>query len=54
MYVIKGTKQCTCYELDDKEESLLVVVEHPERNRENFVLRRERVNFFIHPRAISG
>lgn len=54
MYVIKGIKQCSCYELDDKEETLLVEVEQPGRKREDFVFKREKVDFFIHPRAISG
>lgn len=54
MYVIKGMKQCACYELDDKDEPLLVEVEHPQRKREELVFKRERSNFFLHPRAISG
>lgn len=54
MYVIKGMKQCACYELDDKEETLLVEIEHPGRKREDLVFRRERVDFLIHPKAISG
>jgi len=29
MYVIKGLRQCTCWELDDKEGRLLVEVEMP-------------------------
>ncbi len=54
MYVIKGMKPCSCYELDDKEETLLIEVEHPGRKREEIVFKPERVAFFIHPRALSG
>lgn len=54
MYVIKGIKQCSCYELDDKEETFLVEVEHPRGKREDLVFKREKVDLFFHPRAISG
>ncbi len=54
MYVIKGIKQCSYYELDDKEEVLLVQVDHSKGKKEDFLFKREKVDFFIHPRAISG
>jgi hypothetical protein len=54
MYVIKGIKQCSCYELDDKERQMLVEVELPGGKREEFTLEREKVNFFIPSRAICG
>ncbi len=54
MYVIKGMNFCSCYELDDKEETYLVEVEHAGRKREDLVFKREKVDFFVHPRAISG
>ncbi len=54
MYVIKGMKQCSCYELDNKEKTLLIEVEQPGRKREEILFNPERVAFFIHPRALSG
>jgi hypothetical protein len=54
MYVIKGSRECICYDLDDKEEPLLVELEHPGGKREEVVFKTEKVNFFVHPRAISG
>lgn len=54
MFVIKGIKQCFCYELDDKENTLLVEVEHLGNKRENIIFKREKVDFFVHPKAISG
>ena len=54
MYVIKGMRQCSCYDLDDKEGPLLVELEHPGGKREEVVFKTEKVNFFVHPRALSG
>jgi len=54
MYAIKGMKQCSCYELDNKEKTLLIEVEHPGGKREEIIFQPERVAFFIHPRALSG
>jgi HSP20 family molecular chaperone IbpA len=54
MYVIKGMRQCSCYELDDKEGRLLVDLELPGGKREEFTVEMEKVNFFIPVRALSG
>ncbi len=54
MYVIKGMKHCTCWELDDKDARMLVEVELPGGKREEFTLGTEKVNFFIPSRALCG
>jgi len=54
MYVVKGIKQCSCYELDDKERQMLVEVELPGGKREEFTVGTEKINFFIPARALSG
>jgi hypothetical protein len=54
MYTVKAIKPCSCYELDGQEETYWVEVEHGGRNKEDLVFKREKVDFFIHPRAISG
>lgn len=54
MYVIKGISQCSCYELDDNERRMLVELEQPGGMREEFTVGREKVDFFIPVRALSG
>jgi|GEM_PF-2042750 len=54
MYVIKGLNHCTCYDLDDKESRMLVELELPGGKREEFTVGREKVDFFIPSRALSG
>ena len=54
MYVIKGMRQCSCYELDDKEGRLLVDLELPGGKRQEIAIELEKVDFFIPTKALSG